>query len=446
MVWGNLISLSDPCFEKAIFLKFKLTVFLLHSFSIVGLEPLLPIYQRGILYGSSSIREISAAGLGELVNITASKYLAGPFIIKLTGPLLRIVGDRNPSSVKIAIIQTLGLILTKGGPSLRAFVPQFQTTFSKALSDPSRLVRVEAIKALGLLMPLSTRVDPLLKELVSTSLGDGAISGLEAASVVVIQMTTLEALATVLKHGGKKAKLPDTIPSALTAGKECLYHNDDGIRIGAAKVIAAACELLPSETATDVAMEILHADVDSLERKHGVACYYRYILSSKVCPNLSIDIINDIKDRSIAFMKDDSDLVKEMACTASAILLGADPDTNGCIKQMEGSLLKVMKSKETMEVLKGIAKGLCIAAGLRPEIFRTKLGHPFLEAALENAMCGNQRIQLAYNDFLWLALDVKSGDDGITKYAGIAMFDKAKKMKSLYSKVLTKIKDVDIEY
>ena len=96
----------------------------------------MPIYQRGILYGNSLIREVSAAGLGELIVLTANKYLAGPFIIKLTGPLLRIVGDRNPAAVKIAIIQTLGLILTKGGVTLRAFVPQFQTTFFKALSDP----------------------------------------------------------------------------------------------------------------------------------------------------------------------------------------------------------------------------------------------------------------------------------------------------------------------
>jgi len=112
----------------------------------------MPIFQRGILYGSPTIREVSAAGLGELMSLTSNKYLAGPFIVKMTGPLLRVVGDRNPSNVKIAILSTLGLILVKGGPALRAFVPQFQTTFVKALSDPSRQVRVEAIRALSLLM------------------------------------------------------------------------------------------------------------------------------------------------------------------------------------------------------------------------------------------------------------------------------------------------------
>lgn len=145
------------------------------------------------------MRETAAAGLGELIKITSNKFLAGPFLIKLTGPLLRIVGDRNPSAVKIAIVQTLGLILTKGGPALRAFVPQFQTTFVKALSDPSRQVRIEAIKALALLMPLSTRVDPLIKELVTSSLGKGSNVTVETAGLVAIQTATLEALAVVLR-------------------------------------------------------------------------------------------------------------------------------------------------------------------------------------------------------------------------------------------------------
>jgi hypothetical protein len=117
-------------------------------FNVSGLEPLLPIYQRGILYGSPKIREVSASGLGELIALTSSKYVAGPLIIKMTGPLLRIVGDRNPPAVNIAILRTLGMVLIKGGPALHAFVPQFQTTFVKALSDPSRQLRVEAIEAL----------------------------------------------------------------------------------------------------------------------------------------------------------------------------------------------------------------------------------------------------------------------------------------------------------
>ncbi len=409
------------------------------------MEPLLPIYQRGILYGSSQIRQISAAGLGELVAITASKYLAGPFIIKLTGPLLRIVGDRNPSSVKVAIIQTLGLILNKGGPSLKAFVPQFQTTFSKALSDPSRQVRVEAIKALGLLMPLSTRVDPLLKELISTACGTGSTKDVESTGIVVIQTASLEALATVLRHGGQKAKLPDTIPSAINTGKECLFHDDDGVRLGAAKVIASACELSPPSIANEVAIEILDTELNSPEVKHGLASFCRYILSSKVGSQLSVDIITQMRDVTIAQMKDESILVKEMYCTVAAILLGVGQKGDSGTKQIEKSLIPCMDSKESMEVLKGIAKGLCISVQLKPQLFDDKESYPFVEAALDNAMCGNQRVQLAYNDFLWLALHVEDGDGGLLRYCDVAMFERAKKMKSLYSKVLVKMKGVQIE-
>ena len=193
-----------------------------------GLEPLWPIYQRGILYGDSSIREVAASGLSEMIDLTADKYFAGPLVIKMTGPLLRVVGDRNPSSVKIAIVKTLGTILKKGGPALRAFVPQFQTTFVKALSDPSKHVRSEATTALALLMPLTTRVDPLIKELVSGSTGRSAsVAGLDKKGVVVIQITMLIALEIVLENGGSKAKLPNTIRSAKEAAEEIVADNED---------------------------------------------------------------------------------------------------------------------------------------------------------------------------------------------------------------------------
>merc|ERR1711957_604268 len=255
-----------------------------------GLEPLMPIYQRGILYGNSAVREAAAAGLGELIIITANKYLAGPFLIKLTGPLLRIVGDRNPSAVKIAIVQTLGLILTKGGPALRAFVPQFQTTFVKSLSDPSREVRRGAIKALALLMPLSTRVDPLIKELVSGALGKGATSSLELAGFVAIQTAMLEALAVVLKHGGKKAKLPDSISSALGAAKQMIDSDEESVREGASKVIGIVCELLGVDAANNVARG-LTSSLGSLtvNEKHGRTCAYRRILENSVGTKLDVD-------------------------------------------------------------------------------------------------------------------------------------------------------------
>uniref|UniRef100_A0A7S4K262 TOG domain-containing protein n=2 Tax=Odontella aurita TaxID=265563 RepID=A0A7S4K262_9STRA len=422
--------------------------FLLPGFNMPkGLEPLLPVYQRGILYGSASIREVSASGLGELMNITASKYLAGPFIIKMTGPLLRIVGDRNPSEVKIAIITTLGLILTKGGPALRAFVPQFQTTFVKALSDPSRQVRIEAIKALALLMPLSTRLDPLIKELVASSLGKGPSSAAEMAGAVAVQTATLEALSVVLRNGGKKAKLPESIPSALEASKVLLTHEDEGVREGAAKVMGASCGLLGEDVASDVVNEVILAgsSKDAGEKKHGRVCGCHRIMASPVGSELGDDLHGQMMKLAKALTKDENATVRGAACVAVGAAIGSAEDSSACLANVESSLLKCMDPKELMEVHQALALGLCTAVHMKSGVFDGKEGLAIMKAALKLAMSGTQRVQFAFNDFLWLALRVEEGDGGLEEFANIANFEDSKAMKSVYSKVLVRIKKVDLD-
>lgn len=50
---------------------------------------------------------------------------------------------------------------------LKPFTPQLLTTFSKALKDSSRLVRMNAAEALGKLPGLGARLDPLFTDLLS---------------------------------------------------------------------------------------------------------------------------------------------------------------------------------------------------------------------------------------------------------------------------------------
>ena len=407
------------------------------------------MYQRGILYGDANIREVSAAGLGELIKITSSKYLAGAFIIKLTGPLLRVVGDRNPSAVKIAIVQTLGLILTKGGVSLRAFVPQFQTTFVKALSDPSRQVRIEAIKALALLMPLSTRLDPLIKELVSGSLGGGTSASFDSGGAVAIQTATLDALASVLKNGGKKAKLPESIPSALNAGKELLSHEDEGVREGATKVIGAACGLLGVETSRDIVNELIidRSDNQSNEIKHSKACLCRYVFANSCSSEIDAEIFAKVAKIIVNLMDDHHDRVKEAASVAVGAILGSAGESFNCFEKVKPSILKNMKSNEDIEVHKSMAKGLCIAVSKNVDIFNGEKGLSVINGALKLAMSGTQKVQYAFNEFLWLVMQFNE-DEGIhrlNEYSNIASFENVKTMKTLCSKVLTRIKSVDIE-
>lgn len=46
-------------------------------------------------------------------------------------------------------------------------MPQLQTTFLKALNDPQRSVRLKAAAALGELIVIHVRVDPLFTELLN---------------------------------------------------------------------------------------------------------------------------------------------------------------------------------------------------------------------------------------------------------------------------------------
>lgn len=84
------------------------------------------------------MRESAADGLGDLVSVTSEDALK-PFVVTITGPLIRIIGDRFPAPIKAAILGTLGLLISKAGVGLKPFVPQLQTTFLKCLNDTSEV-------------------------------------------------------------------------------------------------------------------------------------------------------------------------------------------------------------------------------------------------------------------------------------------------------------------
>lgn len=211
-----------------------------------SLDPLYTILLHGLMNGSVTAREVAAETIGELA-LFADVAVLKPLLIKTTGPLIRVVGDRFPSSVKAAILQTLCVLLDKGGASLKAFVPQLQTTFVKALNDPSREVRTRGASALGRLMPLSVRVDPLLTELTALCL---------KAESTAIKISALDAIGTVLQMGGNKAT-PASLDSTKTALTKALVEEDETIRASAASSLARLVWFLEQSAATDLLLDLL---------------------------------------------------------------------------------------------------------------------------------------------------------------------------------------------
>ena len=62
--------------------------------------------------GAQDLKEQSAIALGELIQKTSAEALK-PSVVNITGPLIRILGDRFAWGVKTAVLETLTLLLSK---------------------------------------------------------------------------------------------------------------------------------------------------------------------------------------------------------------------------------------------------------------------------------------------------------------------------------------------
>ncbi|KAF8985319.1 translational activator of GCN4 [Entomortierella lignicola] len=204
-----------------------------------GIAPLLPIFLQGLMNGSNSIREASALGIGDLIQRTSADALK-PFVTQITGPLIRIVGDRHPAEVKSAILSTLSLLLQKVPAHLKPFLPQLQRTFIKSLTDPtSSIVRVRAASALSILISLQSRVDPLVTELVA------GIKSSEAG----VKETVLSALESVVSKigAGMSDAAKRAVISVVMEGMD--ESNPESMWLASAKLLGAFCKHQNAEEA-----------------------------------------------------------------------------------------------------------------------------------------------------------------------------------------------------
>ncbi len=77
---------------------------------------------------------MAAEGLGHLLNLTPPEGVR-PFVVQVTGPLIRIMGDRFPGETRAALLFAMGVVMERAGVGLKPFVPQLQATFVKSLGD-----------------------------------------------------------------------------------------------------------------------------------------------------------------------------------------------------------------------------------------------------------------------------------------------------------------------
>jgi hypothetical protein len=201
-----------------------------------GIAPLLPVFREAILNGMPEEKENAAQGLGEVIALTSAPSLQ-PSVVHITGPLIRILGDRFNAGVKAAVLESLAILLFKVGIMLKQFLPQLQTTFLKALSDQNRTVRMKAGVAVNELIKIHPRADPLFVEMHN---------GIKNNDDSAVRETMLQALRNVTTQNGEKISelLKKQIYATLTS---MLNYSEDITRSCVAGCFGALLRWLSEE-------------------------------------------------------------------------------------------------------------------------------------------------------------------------------------------------------
>ncbi|XP_028035975.1 eIF-2-alpha kinase activator GCN1 isoform X1 [Bombyx mandarina] len=228
-----------------------------------GIAPILPLFRESILNGLPEDKENAALMLGEVIKLTSPAAIQ-PSVVHITGPLIRILGDRFNSSVKAAVLETLASLLSKVGVMLKQFLPQLQTTFLKALNDPNRPVRIKAGLALSQLVVIHTRADPLFVEMHN---------GIKNTDDPAIRETMLQALRSIISGGGDKLseQLALSILSTLTS-PALLAHPEDPPRGAVGGCLGALLHWLPSAHHDAALQHHVLAQSDDWLLQHGRSC------------------------------------------------------------------------------------------------------------------------------------------------------------------------------
>lgn len=203
-----------------------------------GMFPVLQIFLQGLMNGTTEQRIQAALGIADIIDRSSGESLK-PFVTQITGPLIRVVGERSVE-VKSAILFTLNQLLEKIPTFLRPFLPQLQRTFTKSIADPaSDVLRGRATKALSTLITLTPRVDPLIAELVTGS----------KTTDQGVKNAMLKALQEVVSKVG--ASMSDASKDSILGLIDSQHDvRDDNSMMTNARLLGAMIKVLPFESAS----------------------------------------------------------------------------------------------------------------------------------------------------------------------------------------------------
>jgi len=231
-------------------------------------------------------------------------------------------------------------------------LPQLQTTFIKSLHDPTRTVRMCAASALGKLMGLTPRVDPLINELLA---GVGNTEG-------GVQEGMIRALHSVLTKAGSSVD-PSVLTKLSTSLVDMLENNEESTRKLVAKTLGAWTQVAPVELLGSV-LSLVLADGATWHGRHGRAqALFRMI---KHRADLLTENTKAVSARVQKDLRDDKVPVRQSAVECLGQLLLAAPTFVAELMPLMPQLISDPASDVTIEALKVVKR----YAKQNPDIMR----------------------------------------------------------------------------
>lgn len=152
----------------------------------------------------------------------------------ITGPLIRVLGERYSWTVKSAVLDAIYHLLEKVGVILKPFLPQLQPTFMKNLNDINKTVRLKSGYALSKLIFMNPKHDQVISEIHNF---------IKNTDDKEIKETLLNTLRLCLASVGAKSQEETKKQLLGTLKAEAYIYNDDmavrAVSAGALGTLAA---------------------------------------------------------------------------------------------------------------------------------------------------------------------------------------------------------------
>ncbi|KAI9762545.1 MAG: translational activator of GCN4 [Chaenotheca gracillima] len=222
-----------------------------------GINAILPIFLQGLMNGTTEQRMQSALAISDIIDRSSGDSLR-PFVTQITGPLIRVVSERSVD-VKAAILLTLNNLLEKIPTFLKPFLPQLQRTFAKSLADASsEILRARAAKALGTLITMTPRIDPLIagKSTYQAQIGNAQLTN-ENPELVTgcktqdagVRNAMLKALYEVVSKAG--GNMNETSRASILGLIDTeISDTEDAMIITNARLLGALIKVIPTEASS----------------------------------------------------------------------------------------------------------------------------------------------------------------------------------------------------